>query len=119
MILIVEDSEPLARIYCNSLRTNGFESDYVCSGRDALAFLRLRTPSIVLIDLGLPDMHGVRLLEEMMREGYNGHAIAMSGALDIVDKTKLVEFEIVLEKPLRLAELIEAMTKFQERESEK
>lgn len=109
LILIVEDEDALARIYCKTLQNNGYEVETVCTGRDALSFLHLQTPDLFLIDIGLPDMHGVQLLNEIRNTGLNTPAIAMSGGFDIMDRTKFDGFVGTLEKPLRLNELIAAV----------
>ncbi len=62
-VLIVEDSPSLARLYDGYLAKAGIASRTVDTGGAALAALEDTPPAIVLVDLQLPDMDGVRILE--------------------------------------------------------
>ena len=64
-ILLVEDTPSLARLYQQYL--NGEEADVtaVGTGKEALQALSAETPSVVLLDLRLPDMDGLDILKEM------------------------------------------------------
>jgi CheY-like chemotaxis protein len=64
-ILIVDDNRDFVRLLrqmlANPLRPYRIESAY--SGEEALANLRLSPPDLILLDLGLPDLNGVQLVE--------------------------------------------------------
>jgi CheY-like chemotaxis protein len=64
-ILIVDDNRDFVRLLrqmlANPLRPYRIESAY--SGEEALANLRLSPPDLVLLDLGLPDLNGVQVVE--------------------------------------------------------
>ena len=70
-ILLVEDSPSLARVYANFLRDEPYETVVVATGGEALAELEARPPDGLLLDLKLPDMDGMEILEQVGAGGLN------------------------------------------------
>ena len=57
-VLVVEDEPKIADVVCSYLRRAGFESAAVASGSAALAAFERDPPSLVILDLMLPDLRG-------------------------------------------------------------
>lgn len=57
-ILIVEDDALIRRVYRDVLAGNGYRVSLSSSGEEALAYLQLITPDLILLDLGLPGIDG-------------------------------------------------------------
>ncbi|EFO79304.1 response regulator receiver [Oscillochloris trichoides DG-6] len=57
-ILIVEDDPLIRRVYHDVLANSGYRVSLSASGEEALAYLQLITPDIILLDLGLPGIDG-------------------------------------------------------------
>ena len=64
-ILLVEDTPSLARLYTKYLDGEDAAITAVGTGKDALNALKAGTPSVVLLDLRLPDMDGLEILKEI------------------------------------------------------
>ncbi|MDQ6695049.1 MAG: response regulator transcription factor [Chloroflexota bacterium] len=64
-ILVIEDDQAVARAIRFSLEGYGFDVDSAATGLDGHAALRCSAPSIVLLDLGLPDMDGLDLCSQI------------------------------------------------------
>lgn len=62
-ILIVEDEEAIARVLGAYLRKAGFQVTRAADGRSALEAFEEAPPSLVLLDIMLPQMDGFELLE--------------------------------------------------------
>jgi two-component system KDP operon response regulator KdpE len=62
-LLVVDDEPALARALAINLRAHGYDVDVASSGRAALAAASTRAPALVILDLGLPDMDGVEVVE--------------------------------------------------------
>jgi len=60
-ILLVDDEAAIQRSVGPLLRSRGYEVDVAGTGAQALAMLAGSGPSIVVLDLGLPDMDGVEV----------------------------------------------------------
>lgn len=120
MILVVEDNEGLGRIYARALQAAGFATRWVTTGRAGLDLLSdaIPRPEVVIVDLALPDTDGVTFAEAARRAGYDGPIVAMSGALDLMDREKIAaaEFAAEMRKPLRLAELTACVRRWAKRE---
>jgi DNA-binding response OmpR family regulator len=65
MILIVEDDIKLAHLLEKLLRYAGHEAVSVQTGMQALSLLLVRRPTLIIIDLDLPTMNGVTLLQSI------------------------------------------------------
>jgi DNA-binding response OmpR family regulator len=64
-ILIVEDDRATRMFLGDNLLADGYEPLLADCARDALRLARTHGPDAVLLDLGLPDRDGLRLLEEL------------------------------------------------------
>ncbi|MFT3853461.1 MAG: response regulator transcription factor [Ilumatobacteraceae bacterium] len=61
LVLVVEDDENLQRVLRTSLEARGLRVDGVGSGIEALRFIGVYDPQLVILDLGLPDCDGIDL----------------------------------------------------------
>lgn len=57
-ILVVEDDTIIRRVYHDVLLSDGHRVSLAASGEEALAYLQLITPDLILLDLGLPGISG-------------------------------------------------------------
>jgi two-component system KDP operon response regulator KdpE len=62
-ILLVDDDRQLRRALHITLRAAGYELRVAATGTEALARAASEPPDIVILDLGLPDLDGVTVLE--------------------------------------------------------
>jgi CheY-like chemotaxis protein len=64
-ILIVEDTQELAEVIQATLESAGMQADSVSHGAKALERIKAKPPQVLLLDIGLPDMTGWKMLEEL------------------------------------------------------
>lgn len=64
-ILLVEDNERLSEAIKDSLYKAGFEVDAVFEGEEALSVARHQLYDTIILDLGLPDIDGMKVLEAL------------------------------------------------------
>jgi two-component system KDP operon response regulator KdpE len=67
-ILLVEDDEATRTALRRDLLSRGFRVDDAVDGASALARWDARRPDAILLDLGLPDMDGVRVIRHVRRD---------------------------------------------------
>lgn len=64
-ILVVEDNELNLRLFCDLLRAHGYEAEPVRDGREAVDRARVFAPDLVIMDIQLPYISGLELIEQL------------------------------------------------------
>jgi two-component system, OmpR family, KDP operon response regulator KdpE len=62
-VLVVDDDRAILRTMDVNLRARGYEVLLATDGRQALALAARRRPDVVVLDLGLPDLDGVEVID--------------------------------------------------------
>jgi two-component system KDP operon response regulator KdpE len=62
-VLVVDDDRAILRAMDVNLRARGYEVLLASDGRHALALAARRRPDVVVLDLGLPDLDGVEVID--------------------------------------------------------
>lgn len=79
-VLVVEDSAVQRQHACDLCRQLGIVNlRQAADGNEALARMREQLPSLVLIDLEMPQLDGVQLIQQMAKEGLSAPIIVTSG----------------------------------------
>jgi CheY-like chemotaxis protein len=73
MLLIVDDSKDFGDVLARLLRYHGYEAQTARSGAAALQWLNVRTPSLILLDVMMPEMSGIDVLRHLRSDGKHGH----------------------------------------------
>lgn len=66
-VLVVDDEAIIRKSYCEFLAANGFATLEAANGVTALEIFRTTNPSLVLLDLNLPDKHGLDVMTDMRK----------------------------------------------------
>lgn len=64
-ILVVEDNELNLKLFCDLLRAHHYEAEPVRDGREALDRAREFGPDLVVMDIQMPHVSGLELIEQM------------------------------------------------------
>jgi DNA-binding response OmpR family regulator len=64
-VLLVEDESPIADVLARSLRARGYEVRLAAGGRDALLALTEAVPTVLVLDINLPDITGWEVLRRL------------------------------------------------------
>src|ERR671930_227478 len=110
-ILIVDDDEAFVKSLSGLLCDEGFNVSTTADGREALTLVRTIAPAVILLDVWLPGMDGVEILQALQAMHADVEVIVMSGYGNIataVHMTKLGAFDY-LEKPLSLYGVLAAI----------
>ena len=100
-ILLVEDSLSLGRVYQEYLKDLDVEIKHVTEGQSALDALKETAVDIVLLDLNLPDMHGLDILAYLHESAPQVSSIVITahGSIDMaVEAIQLGAYDF-LQKP--------------------
>jgi len=89
-ILLVEDDEALANVYKSRLDIEGFQSQWVGNGEDALAVAMTFKPDLILLDAMMPKISGFDVLDILRNtpETTSIHVIMLTALSQPKDKER-------------------------------
>ena len=79
-LLIAEDDQVLADALLRTLRNAGYAVDHVASGSEADAALASHEFDVVILDLGLPKLHGLEVLRKLRGRGSSVPVLILTAA---------------------------------------
>ena len=106
-ILIAEDDQVLADGLLRSLRNAGYAVDQVGSGSEADAALTSHEFDLLILDLGLPKMHGIEVLRKLRARGSAVPILILTAADSVEQRVRGLDFgaDDYMAKPFSLQEL--------------
>lgn len=90
-ILVVEDDDLFSDYLENLLGYNGYTIQLAHTGQEALKYISREKVDLVLLDIGLPDMDGRRVLKRIGTESPDTPVILMTGDASIESATKALK----------------------------
>ncbi len=110
LVLVVDDEPQLRRFLRASLPMHGYRLVEAANGAEALSEAAARTPDLVLLDLGLPDLDGVEVTRRL-RQWSVAPIIVLSARDQELDKVRALDAgaDDYLTKPFGTEELLARM----------
>jgi YesN/AraC family two-component response regulator len=115
-VLLVDDEIEFVSTLSKRLKLRGFDSEYATSGEEALICVRDNDYDIVILDINMPGIRGVELIEKMETYKKDMKFILVTGygdshevSTDIREKSSGL-----LVKPIDIKVLIEKMKEVSE-----
>lgn len=107
MILVIEDDTPVRNLLTTALATHDFQYAAAKNGAEGLRLALSTQPDVILLDLGLPDLHGVELIHTVRGWTMNP-IIVVSAHNDVADKIEALDAgaDDYLTKPFSVDELL-------------
>jgi DNA-binding response OmpR family regulator len=107
-ILMIDDEPGIRRLVSRALSSAGFEVDCAADGPSGLALAREGRHELVLLDLMLPGMDGVGVLNGLLATRPTQRVLVLSAIGDVTSKVRCLELGAAdyLPKPFAVAELI-------------
>jgi DNA-binding response OmpR family regulator len=107
-LLIVEDEERIASFLTKGLRAHGYGVEWVKSGREALERATRSGVSLVILDLGLPDLDGLEVLKKLRGRGATVPVLVLSARGRVNDRVAGLNLgaDDYLTKPFAFEELL-------------
>ena len=104
LVLVVEDDPVLARTFGRALRRDGLRVKLVETGEEALTLYGKEAPSIVIVDLGLPDMSGMDVAMMMRAIDESVPIIICTGQPTVASAVAAVDYNLFgyLMKPVEI-----------------
>jgi two-component system, OmpR family, KDP operon response regulator KdpE len=106
-ILVVDDDVQICRALAINLRGSGYEVESATTGEEALRLAAASPPDLVLLDLGLPGLDGLEVIEGI--RGWTSVPIVVLSARD-ADTSKVAALDAgaddYVTKPFSMSELL-------------
>ena len=115
-ILIVEDDVPVSNLITTTLKAHEYKFLTAKNGESAIMQASTHNPDIALVDLGLPDMDGIEVIEKI-RTWSNMPIIVISARSEDRDKIEALDAgaDDYLTKPFSVEELLARLRATQRR----
>ena len=106
-VLVVDDVPQILRALRINLRVRHYEVSVAANGTEALAEASRHPPDLVILDLGLPDLDGVEVIQGL-RGWTSAPIIVLSGRADSTDKVEALDAgaDDYVTKPFGMEELL-------------
>ncbi|MCZ7561304.1 MAG: response regulator transcription factor [Burkholderiaceae bacterium] len=106
-ILLAEDDQVMADGLSRSLRGTGYAVDHAASGRDADTALATQTYDLVILDLGLPGLPGLRVLERLRARNVAVPVLILTAADSVEQRVRGLDLgaDDFMAMPFALSEL--------------
>ncbi len=85
-VLVIEDQEDLAALYESALSKEGYEVSKAYTGEEGVALFEDNGFDAVMLDMTLPEMHGLQTLQEIRSRNANVPVVVVTGETD--DETR-------------------------------
>lgn len=107
-IFCVEDDANIRELIIYTLNATGFKTVGFESSEPFLEHIRLERPSLILLDIMLPGMDGLKTLEVLKSRGIDAPVILVTAKSDQIDKIKGLDSgaDDYITKPFDIMELI-------------
>ena len=109
-VLVVDDEPQILRALRINLRVRDYDVHVAATGAEALEVAGRYPPDLVILDLGLPDLDGVEVIQGL-RGWTKAPIIVLSGRADSVDKVEALDAgaDDYVTKPFGVEELLARM----------
>jgi DNA-binding response OmpR family regulator len=107
-VLVVDDEPSVRQALERALRLEGFAVSTAEGGLPALAHIAERPPAVVLLDIAMPDLDGVGVIERLRAAGNDVPICVLSARNEVEDRVRGLQAgaDDYLVKPFALQELV-------------
>jgi DNA-binding response OmpR family regulator len=107
-ILLVEDDRTLAKFILKGLREENYAADHADNGQDGLHLALTESYDAAIVDIMLPGMDGLSLIQKMRRQQRQTPVIILSAKRSVDDRIRGLQTgsDDYLTKPFAISELL-------------
>ena len=107
-ILVVEDDKKIASFVVNGLKQSGYAVDHCVDGEDALVMAETTTYDAAVVDLMLPKLDGLSLVQRLRAKGMRVPILILSAKVSVDDRVRGLQAggDDYLTKPFAFSELL-------------
>jgi two-component system, response regulator PdtaR len=116
-ILVVDDNHCLANILADYLSERGHSVMPTYEGRLGSIFCERENFDLIVIDLVLPDLNGIDVLERLRKKNRLPRAIVMTGFPELLReesaRLEALDVDAVIKKPFSFSDINDMLTRLQ------
>jgi DNA-binding NtrC family response regulator len=107
-ILVIDDDEPTCRLIGAVFRTEGLHVSSAHDGPSGISRVLTEQPDVVLLDLRLPGVDGMAVLERLKTDAPSVPVVMLTGSMDVKDAVRAMQLGAFhyLTKPMNREELL-------------
>lgn len=107
-VLVVDDEDYITDLIAVGLRFVGFDVDTAADGREALAKVADTRPDLVVLDVSMPGMDGLEVVQRLRRDGVSTPIVFLTARDAPADRVKGLHLggDDYITKPFSLEELL-------------
>jgi two-component system nitrogen regulation response regulator GlnG len=115
-ILVIDDDQATCRLLGAIFRAEGFDVLTAHDGPSGIATVLTERPDVVLLDLDMPAMDGMAVLERLKTEAPAVPVVMLTGSLDVKNAVRAIQLGAFnyLTKPMNRAEVVIVVRRAQE-----
>ena len=113
-VLIADDEPDILKVMVKAVKAHGYDVVSAANGQEAWDKIKKDNPDIILLDLIMPEMHGLTILKKLKQDPLPGKwqpviIISALGELEDVKKGFSFEAEHYITKPCTLETILKAV----------
>ncbi len=112
--MVVEDNELNLKLFCDLLEVHGYEAEPVRDGREAVERARTFAPHLIVMDIQMPHVSGLELIEQMKADeelkGTPIMAVTAYAARGDEERIRDAGAEGYVSKPISVMRFVEAVS---------
>ncbi len=113
-LLIVDDSYAARLFLANMLKDSKLDISFAENGVDALSQIDIINPDIMIIDLLMPVMDGIEVLERIKDKENKPSTVVLSADIQAPTKQRCLQLgaKAFMQKPVNKEELVDTINKY-------
>ncbi len=119
LILIVEDNEWNQKLVRDVLQHRGYRTIEANTAKTGIGLAHENRPDLIVLDIWLPDINGVQVLEQLRNDPTTSHipCMAVTASAMATDRAKILGagFDAYLSKPIHIKEFLNHVQRLLER----
>jgi len=115
-ILVIDDDPATCRLLGAIFRAEGFDVLMANDGPTGIATVLSAKPDVVLLDLEMPEMNGMAVLERLKKDAPAVPVVMLTGSMDVKHAVRAIQLGAsnYLTKPMNRAEVVIVVRRAQE-----
>lgn len=113
-VLIVDDNELVREVTKEIIKSkNDLQTSEATNGKEALHLLQNKTFDLLIVDIAMPEMDGIELIDKLKASGSSIPIIVLSGVLNHNTREYLKSKKtiLIIEKPYSIETLVASVEK--------